>query len=103
MTDKYILVSNNEVEQCDDLEKWGACFESANRIVAKTDMPYFDCNISTVFLGIDHSYGKGPPILFETMIFGGEHNDFQVRCSTWNQAVEQHLDACLIAAEINEP
>ena len=26
--------------------------------------------VSTVFLGLDHSFGSGPPVLFETMIFG---------------------------------
>jgi hypothetical protein len=28
-------------------------------------------NVSTVFLGLDHSFGGGPPVLWETMIFGG--------------------------------
>jgi hypothetical protein len=26
-------------------------------------------NISTVWLGLDHSFGHGPPLIFETMIF----------------------------------
>ena len=32
--------------------------------------------ISTVFLGIDHSHGFGPPLLWETMILGlpGHHS-----------------------------
>lgn len=31
-------------------------------------------HVSTVFLGIDHNfYGDGPPLLFETMVFGGEN------------------------------
>lgn len=25
--------------------------------------------VSTVFLGFDHGYGDGPPVLFETMVF----------------------------------
>jgi hypothetical protein len=25
--------------------------------------------ISTVWLGLDHSFGSGPPLLFETMVF----------------------------------
>ena len=28
--------------------------------------PWF---VSTVFLGIDHGFGGGPPVLFETMVF----------------------------------
>src|ERR1035437_632572 len=31
-------------------------------------------NISTIFLHIDHRFGDGSPLLFETMIFGGEHD-----------------------------
>lgn len=29
-----------------------------------------DIHVSTVFLPIDHGWGEGPPILFETMVFG---------------------------------
>ena len=33
--------------------------------------------ISTVFIGIDHQFLKsGPPLLFETMVFGGELDEF---------------------------
>lgn len=51
--------------------------------------------VSTVFLGLDHNYeGKGEPLLFETMIFGGKHDQYQTRCSTWDEAVIQHEEAC---------
>ena len=51
--------------------------------------------VSTVFLGLDHSYNPdGPPILFETMIFGGPHNEYQERYSTWDEAIEGHERAC---------
>lgn len=51
--------------------------------------------VSTVFLGIDHRFNEdGPPILFETMIFGGPHDGFQDRCSTWKEAVAMHINAC---------
>lgn len=34
-----------------------------------------DYQVSTVWLsGIDHQYGDGPPIIFETMIFGGQYD-----------------------------
>lgn len=28
--------------------------------------------VSTVWLGLDHSFGHGPPVVFETLIFGGD-------------------------------
>ena len=32
-------------------------------------------HVSTVWLGIDHAYTEGgPPVIFETMIFGGSPN-----------------------------
>lgn len=53
--------------------------------------------VSTVFLGLDHSYGDGSPLLFETMIFGGEHDEWQDRCSTWAEAEAMHKRACALA------
>ena len=51
-------------------------------------------HISTVFLGIDHRhFGDGPPLLFETMIFGGTLDHFQNRCSTWDEAEAMHAEA----------
>jgi hypothetical protein len=48
--------------------KWALLFETQDRIVAKTRTLYGE-NLSTMFLGIDHNFGAGPPILFETMLF----------------------------------
>ena len=43
-----------------------------------------------VFLGLDHQYGEGPPVLFETMVFGGELDQEQVRYHTWEEAAAGH-------------
>lgn len=56
-----------------------------------------ESRVSTIFLGFDHSFGQGPPLLFETMIFGGAHHGLQLRCSTWDEAVLQHQKAMLFA------
>ncbi len=41
-----------------------------------------EVKISTVWLGLDHNFdGVGPPIIFETMIFGGDHDEDQWRYS----------------------
>jgi len=80
--------------------KW---METANRIVALTEL-LNGVRVSTVFLCLDHGmYGKGPPILFETMIFGGSFDqDYQERCSTWEQAEEMHRRAVYMAMERHE-
>jgi hypothetical protein len=47
--------------------------------------------VSTVFLGFDHSFSEqGPPILFETMVFTDYGGDDQLLWSTWKQAVAGH-------------
>jgi hypothetical protein len=47
--------------------------------------------LSTVFLGIDHQYLDGPPLLFETMLFDDPRGDEQQwRWSTWDEAEAGH-------------
>lgn len=52
--------------------------------------------VSTVFLGINHAFFGGPPVLFETMVFGDyEGEDFeQYRYHTWAEAEAGHK-ACV--------
>jgi hypothetical protein len=49
-----------------------------------------ESRVSTVFLFIDHQWGEGPPLLFETMVFGGPLDMDCERYSTWEQAEEGH-------------
>lgn len=49
--------------------------------------------ISTVFLGLDHQFMPGPPLLFETMIFGGPADGDQWRCETYAEALAMHHNA----------
>ena len=91
---KYYILDGKKPLSC-DLITWTRWFEGAERHVAKSGgpkdkKPY----VSTIFLGLDHSFGDGPPLLFETMIFGGEHDQYQDRCSTWEEAVAMHERAC---------
>lgn len=49
--------------------------------------------VSTVFLGIDHQHVPGlPPILFETMVFGGPYDGYMRRYYTWEQAEISHRE-----------
>lgn len=51
-----------------DTDAWARrCIDMDYKRVAETQVgPYW---ISTVWLGIDHSFGSGPPVIFETMVF----------------------------------
>lgn len=88
----YYILEGKEPKQIDDVLEWATQFETQNKIVEQTDIG--DVLISTVFLGVDHSYFGSTPILFETMIFGGNNNDYQDRYSTWDEAVIGHQLAC---------
>ncbi len=46
--------------------------------------------ISTVWLGLNHNWGPGKPLIFETMIFGGPYNEWQMRWSTEEDALKGH-------------
>lgn len=91
MSDKAILVGK-EVVPCDDLLKWGEWFQNPlNRIVARTILNQRKrIWVSTVFLGIDHSFGFGKPLWFETMIFGTSINEKQARYHDYDSALKGH-------------
>ena len=53
-----------------------------------------DVFISTVFLGLDHAWDSDIPVLWETMIFGGEHDQsYQERYTSYEDALEGHQRA----------
>ncbi len=95
----YLLVGQ-EVIPCTSYE-WAERFEKSDRIVKQDDVgPFW---ISTVFLGLDHGFEDGPPLLFETMVFEKKDPDREVeeenidwssiymeRYSTYQEALEGH-------------
>lgn len=88
MTRKYIL-RGAEVLEVEDLSAWGVWFETADRRVAETWITE-TMQVSTVFLGLDHQWGNGPPLLFETMVFqDGAGGDCQ-RYPTYHAAEQGH-------------
>ena len=52
-----------------------------------------DATVSTVHLTFDHSMGSGPPVLWETMVFGGEHDQWTDRYTSLEDAVAGHAAA----------
>lgn len=96
----YILDGHKVVEE-PDIIKWAKWFEGGNRIVDKTTadvslhgVKIGQVRISTVFLGIDHSFDGEVPLLFETMVFGGKLDEEMDRCGTWEAAEKMHELMC---------
>jgi len=82
MNDKFILNDKGEPIPEPDLLTWARWFEKGNRRVATETIG--ESRISTVFLGLDHAFNPfdgGPPVLWETMVFGGPLDQEQERCS----------------------
>jgi hypothetical protein len=93
MSDQFILVGREVIHE-PDLLKWGKWFQENRdkRIIARNDVE--EIRVSTVFLGIDHSYGEGCPLqVFETMIFGGENDQYCERYSNYDDAEIGHKKA----------
>lgn len=60
--------------------------------VSRTEIPgeHKDISVSTVWLGLDHSFGDTGPLIFETMVFGGRFDGECERYETEEDAVEGH-------------
>ena len=88
----YTLDADNRPVRT-DLLSWGEMMNGNRRFVGYTEITS-ELRVSTVFIGIDHRhYGKGPPLLFETMIFGGPLDGHQWRYASWDDAQTGHQAA----------
>lgn len=84
----YKLNHDHTYTKIEDFLEGARAFGEQDRIVSKTKIG--EVEVSTVFLGLDHNFFSGPPLLFETMIFGGPLDQEQERYTTWDEAVEGH-------------
>ena len=82
--------------------EWAKKFDYRDsRVIGKTDVG--DMRVSTVFLGLDHNYNnEGPPLIFETMIFGGLLDQETWHYSTKEEAEVGHEAAVAIAKKASE-
>ena len=74
----------------------------ADRHVAKENIKTDNgeiVTVSTVFLGLDHSFGDGPPLLFETMIFGGAQDGRNERYEDRATALAGHERAMALVRD----
>lgn len=94
----YYILKNKIPVPCRNLKEWGEYMFKRDRVIEKTT--YKDINVSTVFLGLDHNttiadtfnLKEYKPILFETMVFGGELDEKQIRYATYGQAKIGHFE-----------
>ena len=102
----YILNDAGDPVPEPDTITWGNWLEAAMREGRKhvgidTIGPY---RVSTVFLALDHNFGDGPPILWETMIFGICGKEcFCERYSSKAEALAGHARAVKYAESLPAP
>jgi len=91
MSSDWYILNHNKVPvraSAEAWRKWLAVKGEDSRQVAYTKIN--GAKVSTVFLGLDHRWGEGPPLLFETLVFEGKHDGYCDRCCTWTEAEAQH-------------
>jgi len=85
----------NQYYRCDgtpyaSVQEWATDFETrsdGSGIVKQETLPDGRW-VSTVWLGIDHNFGSGPPLIFETMVFSDEHDLLELYCQRYSTEVE---------------
>lgn len=89
MSDFYVLKDGVAVPATNVLT-WAKWFDESldQRRLRMTTVG--DSEVSTVFIGINNSFCLGPPLLWETMVFGGPLDGEQVRHATREQALVGH-------------
>ena len=96
--DKFILDDDDNPVPCYDLLEWGMWMEENRpylRLSKTMIQAYPKIYVSTVFLGLNHSYCFDvppiKPVLWESMVFGGAMHHEQERYSSKEEAIAGHL------------
>ena len=86
---EYAILVDGVITAVPDVLTWARWFENSDRRIAFTEVD--GVRISTVFLGLNHAFRDDvPPLWFETMVFGGEHDEFMQRYTTLEDAMHGH-------------
>lgn len=89
MKNKYFkLDGDDKIEPVENVIEWARWFESFDNRIEKTEIG--DVLVSTVFLGMNHNWGEGPPLIYETLVFAGDLDGEMERYATEEEAREGH-------------
>lgn len=91
----WVLDQGGKIRQARSIDEWAKFMQTDTRLAFRTTR-HDGTLVSTVFLGINHRFGPGEPILWETMVFDSDGLPVeQVRCAgSIEQAREQHAREC---------
>ncbi len=92
---RFILEGREPIPE-PDLLKWAKWMEESTRVVKQTELDK-EVLVSTVFLGLDQAFDDGePPVLFETLVFGGDHDGETERYLSWEEAERGHEEMLVL-------
>lgn len=86
---RYYILDGPTPVPVSDMWTWAQWFETADRQVVRTQITD-TIEVSTFFLAVDYHCGDGPALLFQTMVFRGEHSEVAARYATWHEAEQGH-------------
>jgi hypothetical protein len=91
----YILDEHGEPKVERDGQVWSDWFQTDERRLLRQQEWHNEdgrkIGVSTVFLGMDHSFGEMPrPLLWETMAFVDGEGEEQIRWTSREAAIEGH-------------
>lgn len=73
------------------MNEWALKFEDVSYRRIAFDKLSNGAEVSTVWLGLNHNFNGGTPLIFETMVFNLDDNgDYQRRYSTEQEALKGH-------------
>lgn len=95
----------DEAEMMEQYRRWEAAGYSKPGHPKVVDVTQIgEVTVSTVFLCIDHNFGGGEPLLFETMVFGvRDKYRYTERYHTWAEAEEGHARIVAMIKRGEEP
>jgi hypothetical protein len=83
----FILNERGEPVEERNISRWSDWLATNARTVRIETIG--DSTVSTIYLGLDHNFLQGgPPILWETMVFGGKLAHKQTRCAGSREQAE---------------
>lgn len=88
MINHYILNDQKEIVEV-PLMEWVEWIEHTDKRFLKSSK-VGEIKVSSIFLGLDYSFGGKEPLYFETMIFGGKREGEIERYSTYDETMKRH-------------
>lgn len=96
---RHYTLENGKPVPC-DMMTWVMWFEKTPIEERRVDLTEIaeGISVSTVFLGMNYNFNpEGVPLVYETMIFGGECDEYQWRYATLGEAKAGHWAAVELA------